>query len=88
VAEAPLKCTKWFDRFGFVGIAPTRERIPTPYKREAGRFAEYRREMATRLIVGDTVVVARLLYLVWHHKHVIRESDSCRKSSDIVKTDT
>jgi len=61
---------------------------PNPYKREAGRFAEYRREMATRLIVGDTVVVARLLYLVWHHKHFIRESDSCPKSSDIVKTDT
>ena len=33
-------------------------------------------------------VVACLLYLAWHHKPVIRESDSCRKSSEIVKTDT
>ena len=41
---------------------------PALYKREAGRFAEYRRELATRLIVGDTVVVACLLYLAWHHK--------------------
>jgi hypothetical protein len=32
-------------------------------------------------------VVACLLYLAWHHKPVIRESDSCRKSSGIVKTD-
>lgn len=60
---------------------------PALYKLEADRFAEYRRELATRLIVGDTVVVACLLYLAWHHKPVIRESDSCRKSSGIVKTD-
>jgi len=46
-----------FGRFGFVGIAPTRERIPTPYKREAGRFAGISPGDATRLIVGDTVVV-------------------------------
>jgi hypothetical protein len=72
----------------FCGDRAQSKENPNPYKREVGRFAEYRRELATRLIVGDTVVVACPLYLAWHHKPVIRESDSCRKSSDIVKTDT
>src|SRR5258708_39449889 len=44
------------------------ERESQPLQTRGGRFAEYRRELATRLIIGDTVVVARLLYLVWHHK--------------------
>jgi hypothetical protein len=34
---------------------------PVLHKREAGRFAEYRRELATRFIVGNTVMVACLL---------------------------
>ena len=72
----------------FCGDCAHSKENPNPCKREAGRFAEYRRELVTRLIVGDTVVVACLLYLAWDHKPVIRESDSCRKSSDIVKTDT
>ena len=71
-----------------VASEPVRALLQPFTKREAGRFAEYRRELATRRIVGDTVVVACLLSLAWHHKPVIRESDSCRKSSNIVKTDT
>ena len=40
MAEAPLKCTKWFDRIGFVGIAPTQDLSRAAF--EALALAAYR----------------------------------------------
>jgi len=61
---------------------------PNPYKREAGASLNIAGRWPLDSSLEIRSVVARLLYLVWHHKHFIRESDSCPKSSDIVKTDT